>query len=272
MKFHKQSIIPVISCCILVLCGGVFYYINEKNNTIETQSTVKHTASTVVTTFAPTPETTLEYTLSEENIYSFFQGPKAWKARRTWSGSWANMILEGNSFGNFGCGLCCMANIYSTLSDYVCSPIDMYHCATENSSYAPSYGYGAISWPAMASTLEFCGIESQLHRKPNDYSAFQEDIAQSYAAIVLVSSQNSDVYWENTGGHYVTVWNYDEDDDTIFLTDSGSPKHNRSRIDLKIIYDSLKTSSTFQYLTANNYNEEENQWQWNQISEEWVAP
>lgn len=272
MKFRKKSIIPVISCCTLILCGGIFCYLTFNNDTTQTNPIVKHTVSTIQTTPVPTEEVIQDYSFPEESIYSFFQGPKTWKARRIWSGSWANMIFEGNSFGNFGCGLCCMANIYSTLSDYECSPVDIYNFAIENSSYAPSYGYGAISWPAMASTLEVCGIESQLYRKPNDYSLFQEHIANSYATIVLISSNNSDVYWKNTGGHYVTIWNYDKKEDTIFLTDSGNPEHNRSRIDLKIIYDSLKTSSTFQYLTANNYTEEENQWQWNQISEEWVAP
>lgn len=272
MKFRKQSTISVILCCILTLCGGIFYYLNFRDDSTETYSIVKPTVSTVPTTPAPTPEDTSDYSFPEESVYSFFQGPKAWKTRKIWSGSWANMIFEGNSFGNFGCGLCCMANIYSTLSDYVCSPVDMYHFAVENSSYTPSYGYGAIGWPAIASTLEICGIESQLHRKTDDYSTFQEDIAHAYATIVLVSSHDSDVYWENTGGHYVTIWNYNETDDTIFLTDSGSPEHNRSRIDLKIIYDSLKTSSSFQYLTATNYIEEQNQWQWNQISEKWVAP
>lgn len=272
MNFHKKSIVPIISCCILILCGGIFYYLNEKDTTTKTTSIIKHTVSNIQNTPTPTLEAKSNLSISDEAVYSFFQGPKAWKSRRSWSGSWANMIFEGNSFGNFGCGLCCMANIYSTLSDYVCSPIDMYHCATENSSYAPSYGYGAISWPAMASTLEFCGIEAQLHRKSDDYTSFQEVIANSYATIVLISSENSDVYWQNTGGHYVTIWNYAKEDGTVFLTDSGSPERNRSRIDLKIVYDSLKTASTFQYLTTNKYVEEENQWQWNQISEEWVAP
>lgn len=274
MKFRKQSMIPVISCCMVILCGGIFYYLDSRDDSMETHSVVKPTASAIpaTPTPAPTPEDLSHYSFSEDAIYSYFQGPKAWKSKKTWSGSWADMIFEGNSFGNFGCGLCCMANIYSTLSDYVCSPVDMYHFAVENSSYAPSYGYGAISWPAIASTLEICGIESQLHRKTDDYSTFQQDIAHAYATIVLISSYDSDVYWQNTGGHYVTIWNYDETDDTIFLTDSGNPEHNRSHIDLNIIYDSLKTSSSFQYLTANNYVEEQNQWQWNQISEEWVAP
>lgn len=272
MKLRKQSIIPIIFCCIVVLCGSIFYYLNFRGDTLETQYVIEPTISAVPSTPVPTPENLSQYSFPEESVYSFFQGPKAWKARKAWSGSWADMTFKGNSFGAFGCGLCCMANIYCTLSDYVCSPIDMYHFAVKNSSYSPSYGYGAISWPAMASSLETCGIESQLHRKPTDYNRFQKDIAHSYATIVLISSQNSDVYWQNTGGHYVTIWNYDESDDTIFLTDSGSPKHNRSRIDLKIIYDSLKTSSSFQYLTANAYNEENNQWQWNQISEEWITP
>ena len=46
-------------------------------------------------------------------------------------------------FGNFGCGLCCMANIYCTLTEHTCSPWDMYEYARQVSGYAPSRKIGA---------------------------------------------------------------------------------------------------------------------------------
>ena len=58
----------------------------------------------------------------ESDVYSFLQGPKSWGEGRAWSGEWSNQYVRGNYFGNFGCGLCCMANIYSTFSGHTCSP------------------------------------------------------------------------------------------------------------------------------------------------------
>ena len=62
----------------------------------------------------------------EQGVYTFLQGPKSWTEGRAWSGEWSNQYVRGNYFGNFGCGLCCMANIYCTLTEYTCSPWDMY--------------------------------------------------------------------------------------------------------------------------------------------------
>ena len=238
----------------------------------QTNPATTHFVDTLFDTPLPTYYLKEDATLEEQDIYTFFQGPNAWKAQRTWSGSWADLTFEGNKFGSFGCGLCCMANLYCTLSDYVCSPVDMYHFATEVSSYHPSYGYGAISWPAIASTLEKCGISCTLHKFTTEYTDFVADIQKSTGTILLISSNNPNSYWTNTGGHYVTIWNYNEDDDTVFLADSGSPTNNRKTVPLEAMFASLKTSSSFQYLTTDGYSEEQNQWKHNQISEEWAAP
>ena len=65
------------------------------------------------------------FTLEESEVYTFLQGPKSWSKGVAWSGEWCFFGVKGNSFGNFGCGLCCMANIYDTLSPYEVSPWDM---------------------------------------------------------------------------------------------------------------------------------------------------
>ena len=67
----------------------------------------------------------------EQGVYTFLQGPKSWTEGRAWSGEWSNQYVRGNYFGNFGCGLCCMANIYCTLTEYTCSPWDMYEYARQ---------------------------------------------------------------------------------------------------------------------------------------------
>lgn len=224
---------------------------------------------TILSTQTPIP---IDYSLDTKSIYSFSQGPKAWKKKKKWSGSWANLIIDGNAFGNFGCGFCCMANIYSTLSDYECSPVDIYSYAKEVSAYVPRRGVGAIGWVPMKTTMEDCGISSTLHKKDADYRDFQTQLQNSFAAIVLISSQNDNTYWPNTSGHYVTIWCYDSEDDTVFLTDPGDPKKNRSTISLSLVYDALKTASSYQYLTIDNYDEEQNHWKWNKISEKWIAP
>lgn len=268
-KNVKHKIKYIFPLVLLFLIGLVAGYIKHSN---KAEPATTHFVDTLFNTPLPTYFTTEEPSLENQDIYTFFQGPKAWKAQRTWSGSWADLTFEGNKFGSFGCGLCCMANLYCTLSDYVCSPVDMYHYATEVSSYHPSYGYGAISWPAIASTLEKCGISCTLHKSTTEYTDFVADIQNSTGTILLISSSNPNSYWTNTGGHYVTIWNYNTEDDTVFLADSGSPTNNRKTVSLEDMFYSLKTSSSFQYLTTDGYSEEENQWKHNQISEEWVAP
>lgn len=208
----------------------------------------------------------------ETKIYSFLQGPKSWGKGLAWSGEWSNEYVKGRYFGNFGCGLCCMANIYSTLTDYSCSPWDMYEYAKQVSAYSPTSKVGAIGWNDMKTTLKKSGFDSTLCNKPDSYEMFQRQIAQTKGAVVLVCSRNDDTFWESTGGHYVNIWLYDQETDEVFLSDPGSPTRNRNRIPLRYVYDALKTSSQYQYLLINSYSEEENLWKQNGIDEAWVAP
>ncbi|MBQ1394019.1 MAG: hypothetical protein IIY81_10925 [Lachnospiraceae bacterium] len=257
-------------CCITVLLLFLFFQNKPSDSSEKIVQHQKNELQTALPT--ETPDTNTFQLDRDTTFYSFSQGPKAWKSKKKWSGSWCNLVLNGNKFGSFGCGFCCMANIYCTLSDYSCSPVDIYKCAKRVSSYNPSPGFGAIDWNALEETLTYCGFETSLHTKPLDYSAFQTDLKANAATIILVSSQYDDSFWKNTPGHYVTIWNYDSKKDTVFLSDSGDPTRNRKTIPLKTAYKALKLTSSSQYLSVSSYNEENNNWKWNQISEEWVTP
>ena len=210
--------------------------------------------------------------LKETDIYSFLQGPKAWKSKTDWSGSWCDIELAGQKFSVFGCGLCDLANVYSTLTLYDCSPIDMYWYAQEVSDYAPVDGYGAIDWPYMKKTLQTTGISCRLKRKDRSFEQFRESIAGGITAIVNVSSANDSTYWHEVYGHYVNIWLYSREDDTVFLADSGNPEHNRQRIPLRYIYDALKTSDRYQYLLVTKADETANTWQHDGIDLKWRKP
>ncbi len=212
------------------------------------------------------------FTLKDEEVYSFLQGPKSWKARLPWSGSWCRFKVEGNPFGGFGCGLCCMANLYNTLSPYEVSPLDMFEQAKAVSGYTPSGAVGAIGWQDMAATLEICGISCKLRRKPSSYKKFKKQISEAKSAVVLVSSYEDDAYWQDTPGHYVNIWLYQEGDGTVFLAEPGDPDKNRSRIPLRYVYDALKMTNEFQYLTVQGYAEEGNQWKADGIHVKWKRP
>ena len=165
-----------------------------------------------------------------EKVYTFLQGPRAFSESLPWSGDWCQKIVRHNSFGGFGCGLCCMANIYSTLTPYECSPWDMYEYT---------------------------------------YEEFQEQMTHTDSAIVLVSSGEDDTFWKDTAGHYVNIWLYQKDSDMVFLAEPGDPENNRTWIPLRYVYDALKTVSQYQYLTVTAYAEESNQWKWNGIDDVW---
>ena len=210
--------------------------------------------------------------LKETDVYTFLQGPVAWSTKTDWSGSWCNMILGGQSFGIFGCGLCDLANIYSTLTPYDCSPVDMFYFAQEASKYHPVSNYGAIDWPFLRDTLKATGIDSQLRKKDRTYEEFRQAIAGGLSAIALVSSENSGVYWPYTTGHYVNIWMYDGETDTVFLGDSGNPDHNRQRIPLQYVYDSLRTASNYQYLLVTGVSPSGNTWKHDGIDIEWTKP
>ena len=210
--------------------------------------------------------------LKETDIYTFLQGPKAWASKADWSGKWHEVVLADQEFSVFGCGLCDLANIYSTLTPYDCSPLDMYYFAQEASGYAPVSGFGAIDWPYLKQTLKAVGISSLIKRKDKKYEQFQKNIASSVSAIVLVCSYDDDTYWHDVEGHYVNIWLYNSEDDTVFLADSGNPDHNRQRIPLRYIYDALKTSSNYQYLLITGADEEKNTWKHDGIEIKWRKP
>lgn len=214
------------------------------------------------------PETPTEPPVKrEEEIYSFFQGPKSWERRLKWSGEWGVTFYDGGSFGGFGCGLCCMANVYSSLTKYQCTPVDAYKFAKKHTEYQ---GGGAIDWGYMRTSLSMMGLDGKVYKKPKSYEKFQRQIKKSQAAVVLVSSNESDCYWKDTPGHYVTIFLYDEKTDKVFLADSGDPKHNRHWIKLEKIYKSLKTSSAWQFLSVTGYHEEQDQWRHKSAKGNWV--
>lgn len=203
----------------------------------------------------------------EEGIYSFLQGPKSWGSRLQWSGEWGVSYYDGGSFGGFGCGLCCIANIYSSLTKYQCTPVDAYKYAKKHTGYG---GGGAIDWGYMRQSLSGMGFRCQVARKPGSYQTFQRQIKKSQAAVVLVSSNNSTCYWKATPGHYVTIFLYNEKTDKVFLADSGDPAHNRHWVPLKKIYASLKTSSPWQYLSVEGYDKDRDQWKHRSARGNWV--
>lgn len=210
--------------------------------------------------------------LNETDIYTFTQGPLAWESKTDWGGSWCHEILWGQYFSVFGCGLCDLANIYSTLTPYNCSPLDMYYFAQEVSGYAPTYGVGAIDWPYMQQTLAATGIESELRLKDPDYADFQEIMSRSVTAIALIGSAADATYWQGVDGHYVNIWLYNPEDDTVFLADSGNPAHNRQRIPLRYVYDAMLTYSSSQYLLVTSVDEDANSWKHDGINEDWNRP
>jgi hypothetical protein len=165
-----------------------------------------------------------------------------------------------------------MANIYSSLSPYECSPWDMFTFATQVTDYYPSSQSGAIDWECMKAGLQQAGFTCGLFYKPDTYEEFQQHMSQVDTAIVLVTSNEDDTFWKDTSGHYVNIWLYQEEQDTVFLAEPGSPENNRSRIPLSYVYDALKTSSQFQYLAVWEYEEENNTWKRDGIDENWNKP
>ena len=116
------------------------------------------------------------------------------------------------------------------------------------------------------------GIASDVWRKPAKYSSFQKMVQKSKACIVVVSSYDSECYWKDTPGHYVTLFLYDEKRDRIFLADSGDPNHNRHWVPLKKIYKSLKKSNKWQILAVTGYEPEKDQWKHKKIGGNCVLP
>jgi len=205
--------------------------------------------------------------LKEEEIYNFLQGPKSWRQRLVWSGEWGENFYDGGSFGGFGCGLCCIANLYSTLTKYQCTPIQAYRYAKKKTDYT---GGSAIEWGYLRQTLTSLGFDCGVKQKPSSYEEFQKDIADSSGTIVLVSSNASSCIWKDTPGHYVTIFVYDKETGRVFLADSGEPKRNRTWVPLKKVYKSLKTESSWQYLPIGGYDGEKDEWKHKNANGNWV--
>lgn len=121
----------------------------------------------------------------------------------------------------------------------------------------------------MKVTLRKSGFDCTLNTKPESYEEFQQEIAASQMAVVLVSSRDDDTYWKKTGGHYVSISLYDASSDRVFLGDPADPDGNRSWIPLRYVYDALKTVSQYQYLLVQDYAEEQNQWMHDGITDAW---
>ena len=100
----------------------------------------------------------------------------------------------------------------------------------------------------------------------------QAEIEQAESMLVLISSYNDDSYWQDTPGHYVTLFLYNRETEKAFLTDSGDPEHNRSWISLKLIYKALKTSSDFQYLSVLSYEVDKDTWKHKSSKGTWIKP
>lgn len=237
------------------LYGGVSYFLRDYNSKIKNNQLE-----------------TISIEQKQDEIYTFLQGPKAWEARREWSGEWCYEYLEGNYFGSFGCGMCCMANIYDTLADDKGSPLDAYKFARKYSGYLPTPQSGAIGWGDMKNCLRKMGMVCDLYYKPDSYEEFQNQMARCESMIVLVTSNEDDTFWKHTSGHYVNIWLYDESDDTVFLAEPGSPTNNRKRIPLRYVYDALKTISQFQYIRVDEYNAENDTWHPDGIVDNWTMP
>lgn len=264
----KRKLMPA-ACIVAVLCAaGGFILGNMTADKKEKKPPVKVSQSE-----APEAETKqiLPKQKSkeerEQEIYTFLQGPKSWHSRLAWSGEWGESFYDGGSFGGFGCGLCCVANLYSSLTEYECSPIDAYRYAKKNTAYA---GGGAIAWGFLRKTLSLTGFTCEVKKKPMQYAEFQADMKESMGMLVLVSSQDSDCFWKDTPGHYVTIFLYDEKEDKVFLADSGEPKRNRRWISLKKVYRSLKTASDWQYLPVTGYQKQKDHWKHKKAGGVWV--
>lgn len=189
----------------------------------------------------------------EDAIYSYLQGIKSYEKGKKWSGKWCYEEAAGQQFSQFGCGICSLANIYSSMSKKECTPLEMYQYVQEVSSYNPSGGIGAIGWDALRVTLQQTGFDIAWGEKPKTYEEFQMLAKENTCILALISSDNDDTYWQDVPGHYITIWLYSEEKDEVFLADSSGPSRNRKWIPLRYVYDALKTTSPYQYISIKNY-------------------
>lgn len=272
-KYNWRKILFGGLLFLIVLIADIAYFSVHHKRPPADREIVKQVIESEIDDFvSPAPSPTEESIATADptaGIYTFLQGPKSWERKLAWSGEWGDSSYDGGRFGAFGCGLCCMANIYSSETEYECSPLDMYRYSKNHTEYR---GGGAIAWEYMQQILDKTGFTVSLCNKPATYAEFQNAVENSLCNIVLVSSADSRCYWKNTPGHYVTIFLYDKEADKIFLADSGDPDHNRHWVSLKKIYKSLKKESDYQYLSVGDYDGSRDQWKHQKTSGEWVSP
>lgn len=243
---------------VFVLAVGIGIYAGRRSHDSRTaevsDSDNKNKSEAAATPAQAGTDKAADQTLPTDDprVYSFLQGPKSYKKGLTWSGKWGKRRYDGAKFGAFGCGFCCMANIYCTETAYKANPVTIYKCSKNVTEYT---GGQAIGWGHMKQTLEYMGFTVQSGRKPKKYKTYKKLVKESICSIALVSSYDSEEYWTNTPGHYIVLFGYDEATDTVMITDSGDPSHNRARVGLRVVWRSLKKSSDFQYLNIMSYDE-----------------
>ena len=250
-----------ICVILLVLAIGVIAAFAGRNHTKSARKSDKKTTVT--------QETKKNDTIAKADVYTFLQGPKSYASGLKWSGEWSGYLYHGNSFGGFGCGLCCIANVYDTLSPYKATPLDAFQFAQKNTSYSPTGKVGAISWEALEESFTKCGMKADLENKPATIEAFRTELSNAPSAILLVCSANSNEYWKDTPGHYVNIWRYNEKNHTVFLADPGEPTHNRKTVPDQYVYDALKTVSEYQILYIRSYDETQDTWKNTQMTGKW---
>lgn len=183
----------------------------------------------------------------ENTIYSYVQVPEEYCHDERWTGDWVDIESGGQKFFYFGCGVCCLSNVYSTFCRIPITPDIMFKWAKKYTDYNPDSGRGALSWRQLKQMYERFGCVTETKHKPDDYTDYREDVKNSDTTMVLVCKYNDDKLWFYTMGHYVNLWNYDPKDETVFVTDS-SGLFNRKRVKLIDVYNALKTSSDAQYM------------------------
>lgn len=192
---------------------------------------------------------------AEKQIVSYLQVPEFFVEDTTWVGDWSELEWDGRDFSSFGCGICCLANIYNTIlkPEVPILPDQMFDMTREQTDYAPNASTGAVSWGQLKKMCTNFGLNAEVKKKSADYAKFQEDVKNSITTLVLVCRSDNDKLWFYTRGHYVNIWEYDETTDTVFVSDP-SGLFNRARVNLADIYNALKSASQAQYMTVNVVN------------------
>ena len=102
----KHIRVFIFICCMATILGTYLYlyFQSKKAQSSSSDAFLLHETTAIYTTAPITvPTPTVFQTEKTDTIYSFSQGPKSWKKKKHWSGSWCNLILDGNIFGSFVC-------------------------------------------------------------------------------------------------------------------------------------------------------------------------